>query len=36
MGIWGNFQGITKVTRRERGSKILEIGITSFIDEPYA
>ena len=36
MGIWGNFQGITKVTRGETGSKILEIGITSFIDDPYA
>ena len=36
MGIWGNFQGIDKVTRGDSGSKILEIGITSFIDDPYA
>ena len=35
MVIFVDFQGITVVTRGERGSKILKNGVTSFMEDPY-
>ena len=32
MAIWGDFQGLTGVTRGGRGSKNWKIGMTSFMD----
>ena len=35
MAIWGDFQGITVVTRGGRGGqKNWKIGVTSFMDDP--
>ena len=34
MAIWGDFKGLTGVTRGGRGVKNLEIGVTSFMDGP--
>ena len=33
MTIWGDFQGLTGVTRGGRGGQ--KIGVTSFMDGPY-
>ena len=34
MVIWGDFQGITRVTREENGSKNWKTGLMSFMDNP--
>ena len=34
LAVYGDFQGITGVTRGGRGSKNRKIGVTSFMDDP--